>query len=483
MRLRDLALSLDPEAREPLQLQIVRAITTAIQGRRILPGSALPGSRQLAEELGVHRNTVVLALQRLEAEGWIEARPNRGTFVAERLPDPGREGPMAGASPSPEEPGFDLPSGLDPLTGPAPAKIDLAEGLPDPRLAPMEALAKAYQRALRRHGDTLLASGEPKGNGHLRTTLAEFLSERRGLRVDPEQVLVTRGSRMGFDLMCLSLLKRGGAVAVENPGNPALCAALRRMPAVTVEPIPVDREGLQVDALEAVLSRTPLRFLYLTPQHQFPTTVPLSAPRRAKLLALARQHRLAILEDDYDADYHYTPGPQLPLASADPTGQVVYMGSLSKLLAPGVRLGFLVAPRGLVDRLGRVRAVLDRQGDRVLEWAVGDLIRDGDLARHIRRARRLYQERRDLLAGLLRERLGGQLDFAVPEGGMALWAEAAPGFDLEGWVGRCRGQNLVLNPGRVYEVDGLPLGGTRISFAELEADELREAVERMRRAL
>jgi len=478
MRLRDLALVLDPEAKEPLQLQIVRAVTAAIQGRRILPGTALPGSRQLAEELGVHRNTVVLALQRLEAEGWIEARPNRGTFVAERLPDQAPGATPAG-TPAPEVPGFDLPSGLDPLTGPAPARLDLGEGLPDPRLAPMEALAKAYQRALRRHGDTLLATGEPKGNGHLRATLAEFLTERRGLRVDPEQVLVTRGSRMGFDLMCMALLKRGGAVAVENPGNPALCAALRRMPGVTVEPVPVDREGLRIEALEAVLARTPVRFLYLTPQHQFPTTVALSAARRTQLLELARHHRMALLEDDYDAEYHYSGGPQLPLASADPTGQVVYMGSISKLLAPGVRLGFLVAPRGLVDRLGRVRAVLDRQGDRVLEWAVGDLIRDGDLARHIRRARRLYQERRDRMAGLLGEHLEGRLTFTLPEGGMALWAEPAAGFDLEAWIGRCRGQNLVLNPGRVYNVDGQPLAGTRIAFAELEAEEAQEAVRRM----
>ncbi len=486
MRLRDLAISLDPSAKEPLQVQIRRALSLAIRNGRIKPGMALPGSRQIAEELGVHRNTVLVALRELEAEGWIDTRRGSGTYVAITLPDltPYAWGhPIEAPKLPPSDPGYDMPAQLSPITAPFQALMDLSEGLADVRLAPTEAMGRAYQRAIRLHGNELLQYGEPKGNIMLRQALSVMLSERRGLVTDPEQILVTRGSRMALDLVTLSLFKQGGCVAVEDPGNRAAWETMQQSSGLVLQPVPVDAEGMDMDALEVLLGKQRVDLVYLTPHHQNPTTVALSPNRRMRLLELAQRYRMAVLEDDYDFEYQYDGRSLLPLASGDPTGQVIYMGSLSKLIAPGVRLGFLVAPKGLVERLARVRLRMDWQGDRVLEWAVADLFRDGDMARHIRKVRKAYEERRDHLVACLRDDLGDALSFAVPEGGLALWAHAKPGLDLEAWAQRCRQQSLIIQPGSHFSFNRSPLGATRLAFSQFEPRQLENAVRRMKGCL
>ncbi len=486
MRLRDLAISLDPSAKEPLQLQITRALGLAIRNGRIKPGMALPGSRQIAEELGVHRNTVLAALRELEAEGWIETRPGSGTFVTGTLPDlsPCSWGHVEDeAKVPPSDPGYDMPTQLSPITEPFQALMDLSEGLADVRLAPTEAMGRAYQRAIRLHGNELLQYGEPKGNVMLREALSAMLSERRGLVTDPDQILVTRGSRMALDLVALSLFKQGGSIAVEDPGNRTAWETMQQSSGVALHPVPVDGEGMDLDALEALLKKQRVDLVYLTPHHQNPTTVALSPNRRMRLLELAQRYRMAVLEDDYDFEYQFNGRSMLPLASGDPTGQVIYMGSLSKLIAPGVRLGFLVAPKGLVERLARVRLRMDWQGDRVLEWAVADLFRDGDMARHVRKVRKAYEERRDHLVACLREDLDDALSFGVPDGGLAIWAHAKPGLDLEAWVQRCKQQSLIIQPGSYFSFNRSPLGATRLAFSQFEPRQLENAVRRMKACL
>ncbi len=486
MRHRALPLALDPAAREPLVLQIVRALAGAIQEGRLRPGEALPGSRALAEALGVHRNTVLAALWELRAEGWLEGRVGSGTFVAPSPPHrlPKAWGPgLPPPSPPPAAPGFDLPSTQGPAALPAAAPLQVAEGLPDVRLAPTEAMARNYQRALRLHGPELLLHGEPKGNQGLRRALAEHLGEHRGLAVDPEQILVTRGGRMAAGLVASALFRKGGLVAVEDPGKRPAWEALQQAAPVRLRALPVDGGGLSTEALEALLEREPVGLLHLTPRHQFPTTVALAPERRARVMELARKHRFAILEDDYDFEYHYEGAPPLPLAAQDPTGQVIHVGSLSKMLAPGLRLGFLVAPSSLVDRLARVRARLDTQGDRVLEWATADLLRDGDLDRHLRRVRKIYRERRDRLAEGLARTLGPRAAFDVPAGGLAFWLRAAGDLDVEAWARRCQERGLYFHPGRHFSFRGEALPATRLGFAMLDDAQMEDVCARLRAGL
>src|SRR6185436_7204697 len=186
-------------------------------------------------------------------------------------------------------------------------------------------------------------------------------------------------------------------------------------------PLPVDEHGLVVDALAELCARERVRAVYVTPHHQYPTTAVLAPGRRIALLELARAQRIAILEDDYDHEFHYEGRPVLPLASADRSGCVVYLGTLSKILAPGLRIGFVVAPPPVVERLSHLRMFADRQGDNLAEYAVAELLEDGEVQRHARRSRKLYQQRRDALASALRKRLGTAVSFQVPSGGSALW--------------------------------------------------------------
>src|SRR5262249_52253572 len=277
--------------------------------------------------------------------------------------------------------------------------------------------------------------GDPRGHERLRAALASMVSTVRGLAAGPESVLVTRGSQMGLDLLARTLIAPGDVVAVEAFGYRPAWEALRLAGARLV-PLPVDAGGLRIDALEDLAARERVRAVYVTPHHQYPTTAVLTPGRRLALLALARAQRIAIIEDDYDHEFHYDGRPVLPLASADDAGVVVYVGTLSKILAPGLRIGFVVAPAPLVDRLAAVRSFVDRQGDRAVERAVAELLEDGDVQRHARRVRRIYQGRRDALAEALGRELGTVISFAPPAGGMALWARVDPSVDPDAWAER-----------------------------------------------
>ncbi|MBI4913099.1 MAG: PLP-dependent aminotransferase family protein [Acidobacteria bacterium] len=485
MPLRDLIPKLDRASQEPLAVQLVRLLAAEVASGRLARGEPLPGSRALAEELELSRHTVMAALRELEAEGWVESRPGSGTFVVDRLPagPPRHWGPLPSPGGIPDEPPFDLASQFLPLSTMGGVVFDLSEAISDPRLAPKDALAKAYQRALRRHGDELLGTGEPRGNQSLREHLAAYLTGARGFKVGPDQVLLTRGGTDSLALLAQALLVPGGHVAVENPGNPAVWDAFRTLPGVHLHPVPVDEEGLRVDALETLLSSHSLALVHLTPFHQFPTQCSLSASRRSRLLALAREHEFAILEDEPTFEFHGPSRPLLPLASADTRGAVVHLGSFAPWLAPGLPLGFLVASRTLVDRLARLRRDRRITGDRVLEWAMADLIRDGDFERHLARARKTYQERKEVFLAQAMAHLGPEFRCADPPGGLGCWLKVPDHLDTDAWASHCRAAGVQIHPGRRFDFQGRPLPAVFLGFAHLQDGEARDALHRMRGAV
>lgn len=480
MRFRDLRLNLDDQSGPTLVRRISSAIQQAIRDGRLRPGDALPGSRALAEDLEVNRNTVIAALQELESEGWLESQPKRGTFVAS--PIPSAVTPVAGMAAPGNKVGFDLPSRLAPITATIPGALNLADGLADSRLAPTDEMAKAYQRALRRHGQDLLAHGEHEGNLLLRQAIAAWVSERHGVAVGAHQVLVTSGGRMGLELVCQALLQPGDQIGVEEPGNKAAWQILSKGGRADLVGLPVDGEGLCVEALEATLSKHPLRMVYLTPRRQFPTGAVLNPDRAEQLLAVAAQHRVAIFEDDLDAEIQFESRPSLPLYARDRTGQVIFAGSFSRIVAPGLRIGYLVLPEALVAPLARLRRDLESHGDRALEWAVADLLRDGEVARHLRRVVRVYEQRRDALAQCLREGLPDELAFDLPTGGMALWIRTPRRSDPSPWLASAKEQGLVLNPPSHFFLRA-PDPCFRFGFTQANEVELAEAVERFRKSL
>ncbi len=478
-------IALDQRADTPIFLQIARAISDDVRRGRLRPGDELPGSRTLASDLEVHRNTVLAAYRELASEGWIRTERAGGTFVSSALPDtkPRRFARVERVERRDDRVGYELrPLEVerDPVPVPKPGTLVLASGAPDLRLVPTEPLARAYRRALRRYGSAVLGYGDSRGHVRLRTALAEMLSALRGLSVSQDSIVVTRGSQQALDLVSRTLLQPGDVVAVEALGYRPAWAALRLSGARLV-PVPVDASGMCVEKLRALMSTERVRAIYATPHHQYPTTVGMAPGRRMELLELAREHRAAIIEDDYDYEFHYEGRPILPLASADVAGVVVYVGTLSKILAPGLRLGFVVAPRPLAERIAQVRTVSDRQGDQAVECAVAELLEDAEVQRHARRMRSVYLARRDKLLDAL-STLGGMVTAKPPAGGMALWAHAE-GIDVDAWLERCLPLGVAFSTAKRFAYDGRPRPFMRLGFASLDEKEIDEAVRRMAKAL
>jgi GntR family transcriptional regulator/MocR family aminotransferase len=490
VRPRSFPVALDPSASEPLFLQIVRAVSDDVLRGRLRPGQPLPGSRSLAAEIGVHRSTVVAAYGELVAQGWAVARPRGGTAIAATSPqvEPRRFSPRLPPRPGlPATPGFALsawPAAIfkpHPSTSAPPGVLYLS-AIPDVRLVQRTLLGRALRRVVRGQGQVLDYAADRRGHAGLREAVARMVSSARGLAATGEDVFITSGSQMALDLLGRALLGPGDGIAVEALGYRPAWGALQRAGA-RLFPIPLDGEGMQVEALLPLVQRRALRAVYVTPHHQYPTTALLSPRRRLALLDLARAHRLAIIEDDYDHEFHYQGRPVLPLASADRTGQVVYVGTLSKILAPGLRIGFVVAPAPVIDRLVHERALTDDHGTHIVEAAVAELLEDGEVQRHARRARRIYHRRRDALAAALGRHLGGALTFSVPPGGTSLWAEAAPDIDVERWGARGLAAGVLFRTGATFTFSGAPAPFLRLGFAACDEPELDLAARRLARAL
>jgi HEAT repeat protein len=239
--------------------------------------------------------------------------------------------------------------------------------------------------------------------------------------------------------------------------------------------------GTRVAALEALCAKRSVRAVYVTPHHQYPSAVTLASARRLALLELAKRHRVCVIEDDYDHEFHYEGRPVLPLASADPDGVVAYVGTLSKLLAPGLRTGFVVGPVSLIEHLAARRSYVDRQGDHVTETALATLLEEGEVARHAGRARRAYQARRDAFVEALGEHVGERLRYEVPRGGMALWATIEGARGADGWIDRARDAGVYLQRTRGMCFDGRDRPALRLGFAGHEPEVLREAARRLGR--
>ena len=239
---------------------------------------------------------------------------------------------------------------------------------------------------------------------------------------------------------------------------------------------------MRVEAIEPIARGGRLRAVHVTPQHHYPTTAVLSPRRRLALLDLARRYSFAIVEDDYDHEFHYDGRPVLPLASADSTGHVVYVGSLAKILAPGLRIGFVVAPPPFLSRLTEERALVDNHGVRLVEAAVADLLEDGEVQRHARRVRRIYRDRRDALVASLRRHLASKLSFRTPPGGMALWAKAADGIDVDRWRDRALAAGVLFQAAGDFTFDGSRPPFLRLGFAICNERELDTAARRLARS-
>ncbi|GAA3197260.1 PLP-dependent aminotransferase family protein [Actinocorallia longicatena] len=385
-RAADLPLSIDRAAEAPLTVQLVTALRDAMCGGSLHAGERLPATRALAADLAVSRTVVTEAYQQLYAEGWLEGRHGSGTFVAGHAPPPA----VAETPPAP------------PRGGPSRAEARARE-LVDlrPGTAWTPGIDEAvWRRALRAAGTLRPDVGpDPHGLPRLRELVAEHLRRARGVRVGPENVLITRGTGNGLDLVA-ALYAAGRRAGVEEPGYRVARNVLAARGA-TVVPCPVDTEGILAGSLPGDLA-----LLYTTPAHQWPLGGRLPIPRRERLLAWAREHDALIIEDDYDAEFRYDVAPLPALYGLDPS-RVILLGTLSKTLAPDLGIGWLVARPGVIGRVAALRGDLADRTPGPSQLAAAHLLAGGDLDRHLRRMRLEYARRRALVVELLGPHLTG----------------------------------------------------------------------------
>lgn len=468
MKRSKLVIELKGDDSQPLFLRLATSILGEIERGRLLPGDRLPGTRSLALSLNIHRNTVTAAFQELMMQGWLVAEPSRGTVVAYDLPSvklrSDKEAVVAAA---------EIPSD-------EPCNVfHISDGTPDARIMPAAEMARAIRHALLQPPNWRGGGyGESGGARSLRNALAQYLAQERGLATSPSQIMVTRGSQMAIYLAAAALISPGDAVAVEEPGYPYAWEAFRAAGARVIG-VPVDALGIDVARLENLAQQEPkLKALYVTPHHQYPTTVTLGASRRLRLLEVARRYGLSIVEDDYDHEYRFDGRPVLPLASrANDSVPVIYIGSLSKLLSPAVRLGYVSARPDILQRMIKRREAIDRQGDLLLESAMAELICNGTLARHARKARRVYEVRRNILVTELKERLGQDIAFNTPSGGLAVWLVVRDGLSANAWAASALRAGIAVSPSSSFVLDTLhTVNGLRIGYANLDEAGIRNFV-------
>ena len=475
----DLAFRADPDAPEPLYEQLGGYVRGLIETGRLAPGQKLPATRELARALGLGRNTVNLAYDGLVESGLVTAHVGQGTFVA--IPSTG----AASEPSSARSRGFVWESlfskrghlRLLPGRTPEPAegvRFDLRAGRVEAGALPLDVLRRAAARAVREL-PTLANRMEPGGSRALRAEVARSLVAR-GIACAADDVLVVHGAQQALDLVARTLLDPGDAVVVEQPGYFGAPLAFGASQATLVG-VGVDGEGLRADELERILRARRVKLVYSTPAVQCPTGVVMSEARRAELLELADASQTPVLEDDYDCQLRLGAKTPPALKAMDAAGQVIYVGTFSKALFPGVRLGYVVAAPALRRRLKLAQLVSDFGCSKLDEALLLDLMRSGALQRHVRRMRRVYGERLDALAGTLRAELPEEVVLSRPAGGTSLWLSLPEAVDAAQVHTRAAEVGIAYTRGEEFFLDERGERHLYLSFACHEPPELAEAAE------
>ncbi len=460
-------MQLKRDGRDPLYRQIADQIRAGIRDGRLEPGERLPTVRVLAEELEITRLTVHKAFRELQADGILEATVGRGTFVRATV----------SATSSPNDPSVRLTADrvmadIQKFTGESGMR-NLAHAEPDPDLIPAEAFWDCLVD-LRADASSHMQYVSPQGDQGLREALSVFL-ESRGIQADPDEILVTSGVTQGMSLVAGALAKPGDRVAVEQPTYLGL---LHILEAQGLRPIgiPLDPEGPRLDGLDRVIAQDRPRFFYTIATFHNPTGQSMSRRRRRDLLSLAERHGLFLIEDDIYHHLAYQSPPPPTLKSMDRKGLVVYLDGLSKAALPGIRAGYGVVSRPLLDRMLSLRRAADLCGPLTLQRALAEFLRRGCMKKHMQRILPIYRRRRDAILAALEETMPAGVVWTRPEGGFSCWL-TLPGRESFGDLYRAAlERGLVFAPGEVFLVDSDPRVHLRLCFGNRPEKVIREGV-------
>lgn len=438
--------------RRALQAELRRLI----ESRVLLPGQKLPPSRDLAARLALARGAVVAAYEQLAADGYVETRRGAGTYVGAMVPEASatQRGNSADGESRP--------------VAPAPGK--LGSGTVDART--LRDLRGLFREALTRPPAGFLHYGDPFGELPLRREIVAYLRATRGIRAGVDQVMITSGTQSALALIARAVLRPDSRVWIEDPCYPQARMLLQSL-GLRIIPVPVDREG--IDPARGVAAAPAAEAVYLTPSHQFPLGATLSMPRRLALLDWARGCGAWVIEDDYDSEFRFTGPPLAALHGIDGAGRVIYLGTFSKALAPGLRLGYAVLPHEIVGTVRRLRDLTDRYPNPLIETVLAGLMARGQYAAHLRRARKQCRQARDaLVAGLS----AAPLDVAVPEQGLHLIALGRDGASDAGLLRLAQAGGLACRRLSEMFIAAPARQGLVIGFSGFGPDEIEAAARR-----
>jgi GntR family transcriptional regulator/MocR family aminotransferase len=480
-------IQLDRDKPLPLARQIQAQLERLIGERLLAPGVKLPATRELAKALGVNRATVALAYEELVAAGWVRAHVGQGTFVAEG-PNGAAPAPTAAVAPRPPVDWaglFSRSAGIiaadeerhRPIAVPGVTAISFAGGVPDSGLFPIDAFRRVINEVIRDEGEAVLQYYPAGGYPPLRRYIAAYLL-RFGLEARPEQILIVNGSQQGFDVIARTFIDPGDVVAIEQPTYPRAVQVFRAFGAQLLA-VPWDAEGPRVDALERLLERHAPKLFYCQPSAHNPTGLVMSAERRQRLLEITARHQIPIVEDGFDGSLYYGDRPAAPLKAADRDGLVIYIGTFSKILFPGLRLGWLVAAPPVIEHLRAAKQLTDLHTSALIQAAVHRFCERKLLDRHLTRVAAEYGRRRAVLLAALARRMPAGVTWTEPRGGFSLLVTLPAALSAAALLPRALERGVAYTPGAPFFVDGSGERTLRLSFSALPAARIDEGVRRL----
>lgn len=478
-------ISIDRNSSTSIYLQITYQLINAIQRGYLPAGMKLPGSRMLAQWLEVHRKTMVAVFEELDAQGWVQIHPNKGTFILDRQTEKIKmeHSNSLELYSYPKKTGFAF-NKTNILDNPYEYGDFLYrwnDGTPDYRITQVNTLTKFYSASLKRkQNQNKWTYSKEEGSIYFRKQLANYLNLTRGLHISDQNILITRSIETSIYIISQILLEKDDKVVVAEMSYFATNMIFQKNGAQILT-IPIDKDGIRIDKLRELCEKMTIRMLYLTPHHHYPTTVTLSVSRRMELLQLANEFGFVILEDDYDYEFQYDKNITLPIASADTNGMVIYVGSFGKTLAPGFRTGFLIAPENLMYEMRKYLGIIDREGDIMMEQVLGELIEEGEIHRHLKKSVKIYQDRRDHFDEVLKGIFKDYVNYEVPSGGLAYWVEWQKPLNLLKISQECAKNDLLIPRTLLYQ--NKHTTAMRIGFGHLTAEETVKSFEILKKVI
>ena len=481
---------LDRQSAIPLYQQIESYLRQGILSGSLAADTRLPASRQLAHDLGVNRLTVENAYAELETDGLIYSRMGSGTYVLPPnpiLPIP-KDNPDAPGPLWQQNIGFQRRTPGKLLPGEELKKsarrqvISFASGIGDAHLFPAEDFRKVLQAVMRRDGIAALDYGEPNGHAPLRETITHILASQ-GVQTRAENVLITAGSQQALSLVSQLLLKPGDVILVESPTYSGALDLFRALNFEVVG-IPVDGQGMQVEALEKLLQQHHPKLIYTIPNFHNPTGTCLSSARRRQLIILADRYNIPILEDDFVGDLRYEGRTQPALKALDPGGRVIYVSTFSKILMPGLRVGYLVAEGPVYDCLVDFKRVNDLATSTLVQRALEAYVTVGRYQAHLRRSCQLFRKRRDAMLSAIQQHLPAEIQLDPPQGGLFLWLQLPGGLSSEELLPLAWEEGVSFSPGNSFFPNGRSgQDWLRLNFVAQAPDDIKEGIRRLGKAI